>query len=294
MRKNNLKRGIIPLLIPIIVAFLLGAVATGGVVYYKDKKVSETVVDSKNEDGDYKINNTPKASAEPISSSTPSHKEKSIETKSPVEQAILTANNILNSNGYINGKKEKNSLGTNESISGIVFGNLDYDDSLEALAIHTWCSASCSRGVTAFKLIGENILMTELQGSNVSGAAEEIKSIKITANIAVVIKADAIGSEQTLNYRVSLVSGKLTSTKLTSSINTYFPKNDIQIYGVIDKTLNSPFGSNYFLVRSNNDIYKIFYDNNVTLYSNDCKGSLLMNLKGELNGVDIRQCTPDS
>jgi len=200
----------------------------------------------------------------------------------------------LNSNGYINGKKEKNSLGTNESISGIVFGNLDYDDSLEALAIHTWCSASCSRGVTAFKLIGENILMTELQGSNVSGAAEEIKSIKITANIAVVIKADAIGSEQTLNYRVSLVSGKLTSTKLTSSINTYFPKNDIQIYGVIDKTLNSPFGSNYFLVRSNNDIYKIFYDNNVTLYSNDCKGSLLMNLKGELNGVDIRQCTPDS
>lgn len=128
----------------------------------------------------------------------------------------LTADKILNSNGFVNGKKDNNQQGSHESISNLVFGDLDGDGQLEAIAVNLWCGASCGQGVDAFKLVGNDVLMILLPDSGVAGAAQSIDSISISNGLAVVKETD-FGGTRTTNYQVKLVNGALTATKINST-----------------------------------------------------------------------------
>ena len=95
-------------------------------------------------------------------------------------------------------------------------GNLDSDSSLEALAVQTNCAASCGNAVYAFKLVGNNVLMVLLPDSGISGAAQQVNSIKIVNGVAVVTETDWDGT-RTTNYEVELVDGIFKAEKLVST-----------------------------------------------------------------------------
>ncbi|OGZ64635.1 MAG: hypothetical protein A2998_01345 [Candidatus Staskawiczbacteria bacterium RIFCSPLOWO2_01_FULL_37_25b] len=127
----------------------------------------------------------------------------------------LTADKILNSNGFVNGNKQTGSQ-SGLTISNIVLGNLDSDSSLEALAVQTNCSASCGNAVYAFKLVGNNVLMVLLPDSGISGAAQQVNSIKIVNGVAVITETDWDGT-RTTNYQVELVDGVFKAEKIVST-----------------------------------------------------------------------------
>ncbi len=139
-------------------------------------------------------------------------------TPVPQQTSGLTIDQVLNSNGFVNGKKSlaNNQVG-GEDLSNVVLGQLDSDSSVEAVAIDTWCSASCGKGVDAFKLVNGNVLMTTLPNSGVDGAAQAITQLQIGDNGQVILTETDFSGTRTNYYTVNLVNGALQATMVNPS-----------------------------------------------------------------------------
>lgn len=131
----------------------------------------------------------------------------------------LTKDQVLNSNGYINGDKPfKNQIGIGgETLSNVVLGQLDGDAFIEAVAINTWCSASCGKNVVAFKLVDGKVLSVDLPDSGVGGAAQNISQLVIGSDKRIMVTETDFNGTRTNYYIVNLVDGILQATKILTS-----------------------------------------------------------------------------
>ncbi len=170
----------------------------------------------------------------------------------------LTADKILNSNGFVNGKKQVGQYSSSD-LSGIIFGQLDNDSGQEAIAVQTNCGASCGKEIVAFKLVNNTVLMVSLPDSAVSGAAQNIDVMKIGSDgLITVTGTDNFGSK-TNYYRVTLVNGILKAEKTSyqssqSSIIVTSPNGGEIVKNSPDK-LYIKWTSSDNLKMSNSNIY---------------------------------------
>lgn len=181
---NKFNKGFAPLvviIIIVIVALLIG----GGVGYYYATKTKSVVQIQQNQNQN---------------------------TKTQTPASTLTSSMVLNSNGFVKGAKSLQGLPGGEYLTDVVIGN-DSDGTQEAVAIDTWCSASCGRGLVAFKLVNGIVVTTKLPGSGVSGAAQNITSVQINNGVISDAETDFDGT-RTNHWQLLLVNGVLQANKI--------------------------------------------------------------------------------
>ena len=121
--------------------------------------------------------------------------------------AGLTVSKILNSNGFVNGKKQ-NSQYSYDYISDVKIVDIDSDGLNEAFATYTTCGASCGRSVYIFRLNQNVVEAVSLPESMVAGAAQNIDSVVVSNGIISVTETD-FGGTITNRYKVSVSNGRM-------------------------------------------------------------------------------------
>ena len=124
----------------------------------------------------------------------------------------LTPKAILNSNGFVNGKKQIDEH-SYHYISDIVLADLDKDGASEAVATYTTCGASCGMEIMAFKSVGTKILTVILPDSQVAGAAQKIDSLYVSSDGLVRVAETDFGGIRASKYKVYLEDGVLKTDK---------------------------------------------------------------------------------
>lgn len=121
----------------------------------------------------------------------------------------LTLSRILNSNGFVNGGKNVDAPGEQYiPKEQIVFGDLDRDGVREAVAPVLSCGASCGQSVYVFKFDHGAVIMSEIPGTAVAGAAQKVNSLKIKDGSVVVTETDFDGA-RTNTYHVKFMNGEI-------------------------------------------------------------------------------------
>lgn len=138
-----------------------------------------------------------------------------LKAKQKADSGKLTTDKILNSNGFVAGKRQVDEHSYN-FISDLVFGDFDKDGIKEAVGIYTTCGGSCGMSIRAFKLVKGQVLSVELPDSLVAGAAQKIESLTIANGLIKLTENDFDGSRTNI-YKVSLVNNSLEARKLNSS-----------------------------------------------------------------------------
>ena len=132
--------------------------------------------------------------------------------------ADISSSRILNSNGFINGRKQIDEH-SYAYISDVILADIDNDGFKEGLATYTSCGASCGKSIWAFKLLGGRVLFVELSDSMVAGAAQNINSVSSSDGLVIVVETDHTRGKRTLKYKVTLAGSVLNAEKISQVIN---------------------------------------------------------------------------
>mgnify|MGYP001606502060 FL=1 len=217
--KNSKKGFIVPVLLVIIALLVVG----GGVYIYENKKAEvPAVVDTGTQQ-----TNTQIPPAQNIKTPTINQQNNSA---TPAKNSLdISLDQILNSNGFINGVRhgtDKGGLPEETIITNqIAFGDIDGDGYKEAVVPVQWCHASCGRFIYVYKNDSGKILSGSLPEAKNTSVKQGITSITIKNGMISITKSDwgPNAPAGTNTYQVKFVNGDLRV--LDSATGQYVSQN---------------------------------------------------------------------